>query len=196
MFEIDYHEAIKLSGLGGFNNAVFGYYLVSQLIRFQNGREIDPNAIIREIMYLEGCASYSLTKKPKRFTSGKMVGFWHKHFFEARHIPFNVAQHHTSAITGDLSPSAERIINRIFDPSRSDYVTRDMIHELSQAFSVDAFEQRSKQRSLTGDWIIFKKHEGKNHYLCVCPHDVDTDELYDRLCEKYLDNMPFLFSKY
>ncbi|WP_036182613.1 hypothetical protein [Marinobacterium lacunae] len=193
VIKMDFDDALRLVGLYELKDAVFGHYLVGQLVKFQHGQEINPRAVVDEIRHLEGMNKSSRTKKASKFKSGKIAGFWHKHFFEARHMPFNIAQHHLDGKTGEISGSAERIIRRIFDPNKSSVVTKEMIGEMSHTFSIAAYEQRSKERSLTGDWIIYKKHMSKNYYLCVCPHNINTDRLYENLYEIYHEIMPFLF---
>jgi hypothetical protein len=50
---------------------------------------------------------------------------------------------------------------------------------------------------MTGDWIIFAKHEGQNFYLGLGTHDAATrepDALYRRLRQGSEWEFPFLFA--
>jgi hypothetical protein len=50
---------------------------------------------------------------------------------------------------------------------------------------------------MTGDWIIFAKHEGQNFYLGLATHEEAmpqvADQLYDKLRGGSAWEFPFLF---
>ena len=71
---------------------------------------------------------------------------------------------------------------------------------LAHEFTVGAFEKRAGDKEMTGDWVIFAKHEGKNYYLGVSPHTEkntahDDDALYRQLENGSAAEFPFLFEK-
>jgi hypothetical protein len=47
-------------------------------------------------------------------------------------------------------------------------------------------ERRRQEQQLTGEWIVFAKHEGQNYYLSLATHDKATHEglrqQIDNLC--------------
>ena len=45
--------------------------------------------IAREIEYLEGTRTDTVTKKEAMFRGEVLKGLWHKHFFDAQNIPLN-----------------------------------------------------------------------------------------------------------
>src|SRR5690606_2262666 len=47
-----------------------------------------------------------------------------------------------------------------------------------------------KTKGLTGEWLIFKKHEGINYYLCLAKHDEGDDVIYERKIEPCLNEFP------
>lgn len=59
------------------------------------------------------------------------------------------------------------------------------------------YEQRVKQKNLTGEWLIFAKYENLNYYLCFTQHSStkDGDEAIFAMIKEYCENQyPFLFS--
>jgi hypothetical protein len=52
--------------------------------------------------------------------------------------------------------------------------------EISERLVSDAFAQREKQHALTGDWIVYKRHDHKNYYLCLASHGEPDDEIFRR----------------
>lgn len=190
-------EHFKFFGFDQCTNAQFSYLFLAQLVTFTKLRILNTFAISREVLALEGVRGTSLTKPAERYTSGKISGFWHKHFSDARHLGINVTQH---LAKGDVTkgeaeyPTLKRIVNRVMDPSKSSTVTQGMINELAHTLSVKAYEQRAKAKKLTGDWIVFAKHNGQNHYLAIASHSQNTDQLYELIKEHCAGQFPFLFA--
>jgi hypothetical protein len=57
------------------------------------------------------------------------------------------------------------------------------------------YRDRSEAGELTGHWIVFAEHEGKNYYLCLTPHTEDekgdaviADQIRNECCPEF----PFL----
>jgi hypothetical protein len=62
---------------------------------------------------------------------------------------------------------------------------------------VDGFEERAAQR-LTGDWIIFAKHDGQNYYLDLATHEeaqgqANSERLMQKLRDGSRAEFRFLF---
>lgn len=58
-----------------------------------------------------------------------------------------------------------------------------------------AIAARKKKKLLTGEWIVFQQHEGKNHYLCLATHEEGKQGDGDAILEKIrpcLQEFPFL----
>jgi hypothetical protein len=45
---------------------------------------------------------------------------------------------------------------------------------------------------LTGEWIIFARHDGKNYYLCLNTHEAGDQFVYDRIMEHCVRDFPGL----
>lgn len=76
----------------------------------------------------------------------------------------------------------------------SDLWPRYLAHKLV----VEGTEDRMG-RGLTGDWIIFAKHDGQHFYLDLATHDEGSADNADRLIEKLRNGssaeFPFLFEQ-
>jgi energy-coupling factor transporter ATP-binding protein EcfA2 len=46
---------------------------------------------------------------------------------------------------------------------------------------VQFYADRARTRELTGEWIVFAKHEGKNYYLCLAGHEEGDDDIFARI---------------
>ena len=57
---------------------------------------------------------------------------------------------------------------------------------------IDPIEIKSISNEITGEWVVFHKHEGANYYLTFALHTETNDEIHKRVviaCE--FDNLPF-----
>jgi hypothetical protein len=72
------------------------------------------------------------------------------------------------------------------------HITREQITEFGNGMR-ESFEKREEEGRLTGQWIVFAKHEGRNYYLAVASHKENYQELYDRIVESCKEEFPFLF---
>jgi hypothetical protein len=146
---------------------------------------VNPNEILRAIEYLE-CGKPALRTKPASpFLHKPLKGLWHKHFFTARCVPHNISN---AFKNGGLM----KLLQEVFDPNKSPVVTEEMTGELARRFVDEPIESRARDNRLTGEWIIFAKHNQKNYYLCVSTHNAGDQNIYDRINRYCLSEFPFL----
>jgi len=163
----------------------YSWLLVLNMLSYEQLYRINPFQIVDEIRTLEDSAKVTRTKPASQFTRAPLKGLWHKHFFCARFLPRNMMNHLSG---GKL----EKLVNEIIDPSKSPVVTEGMIRELSHRVTVEAFEQRAADGNLTGEWIVFAKHEGKNYYLCLATHGTGDASIYNSIRVACWPQFPFL----
>lgn len=115
----------------------------------------------------------TLSKPASMFEKELLHGFWHKHHMQAGFIPFNLRQLFESRSGKKLS-----------DEFGAEHYPRDNCTEqersiflklLSHKMTIGAYETKIAEHYLTGDWIIFARHEAKNYYLFLATHK-DKDE--------------------
>ena len=166
-----------------------------ELIRIT--RDFNICSVMDEIAALERSTSRpSSTKAPERFGGAIMGRFWHKHYSTAQHMGHNLRMHWTG-------PYAEKIglfgqtLNEIY-PDREKSITPDeargMLVRLHQTL-LEGLERRKTAARMTGEWIIYYQHEGRNYYLDIAWHSEQANEqaLYDRLNESCAWEFPFAF---
>ena len=66
---------------------------------------------------------------------------------------------------------------------------------LLHSFVMEGYERRASPNKLTGDWIVFAKHEGQNYYLDLATHSENDEALYMKLHQGSAAEFPFLFEK-
>ena len=67
-----------------------------------------------------------------------------------------------------------------------------MINELVRRVTNEPLEMRDAAKKLTGEWIVFLKHGGKNYYLCVNTHNAGDQVIYDRIMTHCVRDFPDL----
>ena len=80
----------------------------------------------------------------------------------------------------------------IFDPNKSPVVTKEMINELSHRVVVESLEDRGANNKLTGEWIVFAKHQGQNYYLCLTNHESGDENIAQSIKSACVPQFSFL----
>ncbi|MBY0316330.1 MAG: hypothetical protein K2Q26_12460 [Bdellovibrionales bacterium] len=122
-------------------------------------RTLHYHQVLDEINHLEGKGIGSRTRPPDQFLKLPLKGLYKKHYSQPNFIPRNVATE-TKQISKD---EVERCKTweemwALYDP-------------------VKLFEQRIARNAMTGQWIVFAKHENENYYLCLGSHNDDENIL-------------------
>jgi len=149
-------------------------------------------SVLDELDYLEGIKPISCTKTEKQFRNKPLHPFWHKHFFLPKHVPRNVG------VRWNLHDGGNKDLTQLLTEVTKNYGAPELWpNYLTHRLVTQGFEERA-QRGLTGDWIIFSKHEGKNFYLDLAIHEEGEADSADALLQKLKDSshaeFPFLFA--
>ena len=165
----------------------YSWLFVMRLFLYMQVHGINPFQIIAEIKVLEEDALSTGTKTATQFSHFPLKGLWHKHYFCARFIAKNIVNELSG---GRLSALVEEVL----DPARSPIITDEMIKELSHRVVHETLEGRQAQGKLTGEWIIFAKHGGKNYYLSLSTHNAGDQAIFDEIKSICYPQFPFLKS--
>lgn len=155
-----------------------------------SAERIDVFSVLDVLDHLEGIKTTSGTKEATPFRKPPLQGLWHKHFFSARHLIKNVGVRWNLGDGGnkDLSAMIESVAREYGE--NTDLWPNVLAHRLV----VEGFEERAS-RGLTGDWIIYGKHQGENFYLDLATHDegLAPERLLQKLRNGCLAEFPFIF---
>lgn len=136
--------------------------LVDELTTHYVNRTLHVHMVLDEIAALEGRpgAKPSNTKSEALFQRRILKGLWHKHFMQPGYIGQNLQNHWTD----------ERLEQLLRDVPTSripyDLVLRGYTERAGNG-APDA------PPALTGEWIVFAKHDDLNYYLTLGVHGDD-----------------------
>ena len=143
---------------------------------------LDFNMFMDRLAELEGSPRQTGVKPPERFTKGPLIGLWRAHWFQASFMVRNLLNAHQQ----QSSPPGWR---RIFREHKGERLTREIIGKLVKGSVDQNYENRFRQKQLTGEWIIFAKTGKGNRYLSIALHSEDQLEIARR-CEAAAKTFP------
>ena len=159
---------------------------------FQLGQEFaEDHHILHEVDVLEGVALHSVTKEATQFRP-PLHPLWHKHFSTPRHLMRNIGERWGLMRSGnrDLTAMIEKVASE--HGSQPDLWPMRLVHQLVPG----GLDQRVEAQRMTGDWIIFAKHDEQNFYVGLATHEEatrDPHRLLERLRQSNAREFPFLF---
>jgi hypothetical protein len=146
---------------------------------------VGPHDVLEAVKNLEAGEPHSGVKPATQFRNPPLKGLWHKHFFSAHFLVDNI-------LLALGKNGLSKLVEEVMDPAKSSVITQDMIDELARRATHDAVENRDKQGRITGEWLIFAKHNGKNYYLCLNTHNAGDQFIYDRIMDHCVKQFPKL----
>lgn len=181
------NEYVEYYGIDNIIPGRYSWLLIFNLMALELMNGIDPSSVIDEIKYLEGIGPTQQTKPESEFKGTQLRGLWHKHFFpeNLKTMAHNIDNHHDGRKLNQLA-------KKIFDPQKSPVVTKEMINEFAHRLVFDSLEDRAFNNKLTGEWIIFAKHQGQNYYLCLANHESGDDNIINNIKTACLPQFTFL----
>jgi hypothetical protein len=142
-------------------------FLLSFFGAYKAGR-INPFQIAREIESLEKGDTTGL-KPPIQNRHAPLKGLWHKHYMQpgmaslAMNIQHGLKQYGIPYLAKKVQEAKESGEERYF-------TIEDVVPMANDAVQGNWQRLREAER-LTGEWIVFAKHEGLNYYLTLTTHD-------------------------
>lgn len=163
-------------------------------------RRLNKFSVLDEIALLEKTptSKFTGTKKAEKFRGSILGRFWHKHYFDARHLPQNVVNKWFADYAvnqGLLKDKLHEILMIDEDDSDMENYRRTKANQISHAIVYGGIESRKKRGALTGEWLIYYIHDGLNYYLDLADHKEldDQQKLFDRLKDECAWEFPFAF---
>lgn len=183
--KIEREDIIKIFPFSAIDNEVLAKCsttLLNQLFYKYIINGLCPTNVLCQIEYIDGIKQTEPTetkkskfglKKPTKFKHFPLKNYWHAHYFDARYLPNNLMNCIDTLIDIFLRKSQE---NKKITSSDIDNIIQDRI----------------KDNELTGEWIIYTKHEGKTYYLYLANHLDGDINIHKNLMEIIKDDFPLL----
>lgn len=178
-------ESAKFFGLDKIAPGRFSLLLTFQICEMYNSQNQSIHRIIDEIKYLEGIIKKSSTKEPTIFSrNASLKGLWHKHYVQSSMSSH--AQNLRRALIKYQTPTLkQREAEYQNDPTIG--LSMEDIQKIAHESVFSNWERLNDESSVTGEWIIFAKHNKENYYLCLGNHnsgDENIRNLIDNVCVK------------
>jgi hypothetical protein len=141
--------------------------------------------IVAEIEHLEGGRTSRTKPADAFFKKPALLGLKKKHYFVGGRaaIANNIFRG-----AGKKKVEFRRIAQRHNNPSTADPLAFKKIGD----DTLKLYWDRSEAGELTGHWIVFAEHDGKNYYLCLATHDEGDDVIAERIKTGCCSEFPFL----
>lgn len=130
-----------------------------------------PEKIIREIEALEAGVSTGL-KAPIQNRHPPLKGLWHKHYLQDG-LP-SLAKNVQLALKKYGMPYFEQKISEAEEAGEERFMTAEDLMAVANDVVHGNLGRRREDEAMTGEWLLFAKHEGENYYLAVTTHDSST----------------------
>lgn len=186
-------ELRQFAAMVGLNRSTEGRYsslFLAQLFiqSFELGI-LNPGRVVVEIESLEGMRQ-SCTKAPTAFRKPPLQGLWHKH--HTVDGISSMAMNMLNGIKKDGIPWLEKSVQDAMDSGEERFFTEDDIRKACNDAVVGNYERRCAAKEVTGEWIVYACHEGKNYYLCLGTHKTGDDAIRRQIDLVCVPEFPFL----
>jgi len=137
----------------------------------------DPAKIVVEILSLEGVGPEVGTKPAEIFKKPPLLGLWKKHYLVGglASLALNIKLE-----SGKHGREFKRIARKHYNPETAN-LPKDVIARNIAQDAVALYAERSLRQGLTGQWIVYARHEGKNYYLCLAGHEEGDPNIFERI---------------
>lgn len=174
--------------------------LALRLQYYSSLRRISKFSVLDEIALLEKTPTSrpTGTKMAEKFRGPILGRFWHKHYYDARHLPQNVLNKWFGeyAVKQELLKLKLReVLMANEDDTNMEKYWEAKANRVSHAIVYGGIEARKNRGALTGEWLIYYEHAGLNYYLDLADHRElnDQQKLFDRLKDECAWEFPFAF---
>lgn len=146
--------------------------------------------IVREIELLES-GKLGQLKKPIQNLHPPLKGLWHKHYMQDGMA--SMAMNVKKGLDQYGMPFFDKKIKEAKDAREERFLTPADVPALVDDIISGNRRRLAEKQSLTGEWLIFAKHEGQNYYLTIATHDSSThDKVREQIEQVCCVEFPFL----
>lgn len=163
---------------------------LAQAFLFEKFRRFCIFDLTNPIKVMEGLAELNDTPIEDQFKYLPLTGLYKKHFSSPRFLPKNLGNYLQSK---EGKAHFDKVFKEASEINKSGYVDEEFAAYIAHHMTIDSFSIKSASNRMTGEWIVFHKHEGQNYYLTVASHKERNECIYERVllaCD--LDKFPFI----
>lgn len=187
-------ELTAFADIYGLERAASGRYsllLLYGLYYWAKVGRLNPAKVMEEIEALEGLRQSSRTKPASVFTRNQpLKGLWHKHYLEDG-LP-SMAINLQKGMRKYGIPFAQQMVEEAENSGEKRYFSEKDIPSIVHDLVEGNWKRLMSESALTGQWIIFAQHDGKNYYLCLASHTTGDQKIRDQIDAICVQEFPFL----
>lgn len=169
-------DLARFDEICGVSRATKGRHSVFLTLQLKWGLEhglVNPAKVLMEIESLEG-GGPSRTKPAVQNKHPPLKGLWHKHYMAEGMSSLATNLRNELLRTG--LPSLERFVRDAREAGEQRYFGTEHVGLIVQDAVNNNWTRRTSESRLTGEWLLFAKHEGFNYYLCLGSHNRETHQ--------------------
>ena len=178
----------------GLDQAAPGRYSMLLVLGLFGGLQsgfLQPAKVINEIKALEGKGKPSQLKPPIQNKYPPLKGLWHKHYLAGGLR--SMARNLKNGLIKDGLPWLDQLVQDAERSGEERYITEEHVKMIVKDAVHDNWLRRASAAELTGEWIIFAKHDDRNYYLALASHDQSGhDMLRSQINALCCHEFPFL----
>lgn len=186
-------ELLSFAEAIGLESVVAGRYsflLLLELFGATQSGMLNPAKVVSQIRVLEGVEAARGLKAATLFKHPPLQGLWHQHYLEDG-LP-SVARNIQKGIGKFGLPYVKQKIADAKASGEERYFTEADVAQIAYDAVMSNWERLINSEALTGEWLVFAKHEGKNYYLSLGKHNSGDDLLRSQIDAVCLQEFPFL----
>lgn len=178
----------------GLEQAAPGRYSMLLVLGLFGGAQsgmLNPAKVVHEICALEGIGPPSKLKSPVQNKHPPLKGLWHKHYLEdgPRAMALNILK----GLKRYSIPVFQQRIEEAKAAGEERYVSVEDIEAIATDAVHGNWMRLAAAEALTGEWIVYARHEGQNYYLALATHDGSThNQVRQRIDALCCQEFPFL----
>ena len=182
----------KKIGLDSAAGDRYSFLLLLQLYGSAISGSLNPSKVVSQIRVLEGLEANNGLKAATPFKRDALKGLWHQHHFEDGLSSF--AKNIKRGLNKFGMPYVSQKIAEAEAAGEERYFTAEDIANIAHDAVSLNWQRLQESEALTGEWLIFAKHEGSNYYLSLGKHNSGDDYLRAQIDAVCLQEFPFLKS--
>ncbi|RAP56211.1 hypothetical protein [Oleiagrimonas sp. MCCC 1A03011] len=186
-------ELLRFGETIGLERVARGRYSLLLLLGLFGGaqsRTQNPAKIVREIEVLEGLREASNLKSEAQFDRVPLKGLWHKHYLQDGLS--SMARNLRKGMYRNGLPWLEQQVAAAEASGEERFLSAEDCARIAHDAVVSNWERLVQDSALTGEWLIYAKHQGKNYYLCLGEHTAGDAVLRQQINTVCLQEFPFL----